>query len=132
MKPHILIIFAFFSSSVACGFSSQISPPIEVTAKQVIEDYNENLLTSDEKYGGKKLLITGTISHYGQINGIVGVYLKGDLKNESTVICLIDKTSQPDIYNKLKQGVNGTFEGIGEPKKDEKSIFIKNCMFKGF
>lgn len=107
-----------------------MSPSIEVTATQLISDYNKNSLSSDQKYNGKHLIITGVVSHYAQINGVTGVYLKDNSTNDWSVVCLIENSSQPEAYSKLNQGERETFVGIGERKKDENLFFLTNCKIK--
>lgn len=41
-------------------------PPIEVTAKQLFADYDANEISADEKYKGKPVRVTGTISSIGK------------------------------------------------------------------
>lgn len=130
MKYHILIIFTFFVGLISCDSTNQTSPSIEIKATHLISDYDKNPLLSDEKYEGKNLIVTGVVSHYAQLNGVIGVYLKDDLIKDWSVVCLIDTSSQPEAYSKLNQGESKTFLGISERKKDEHLVFLTNCKIK--
>lgn len=128
MKLHTLCIFVLVFSIFGCKQLRSSSPPIELTARQLLSDYNENALSADEKYSGKTLIVTGNISHFAQLQNTVGVYLKdNNAANQWFIICFIDKSSQPDIYSKLKEGETGTFIGMLERDKDGKIIFLSDC-----
>lgn len=102
--------------------------PIAVTAVQICADYGENQIAADEKWKGKRVAVTGTISNIGK-----------DFKDDSFVTLSDGKeyslggiqagfgTGSNDVIGKLRKGqkitIEGTVEGtsvtslmLGDPK----------------
>jgi hypothetical protein len=131
MKLHILIVLILGFTLIGCKFLKRSSPPIEVSAHQLIAEYSEQSIAADKKYNGQTLIITGNINHYFQLRGIIGVYLKDEnATNKWQILCLIDTATQADAYSRLHQWETATFEGIAEPNDGDFFIRITDCKIK--
>jgi hypothetical protein len=131
MKLHILIILFFVFCWSNCSLLKQTSPPIEISATQLIAEFEEHALAADKKYKGNSLVITSFVSHYALLRGTIGVYLRGDnLESKWKILCFIDNSSHPDAFSRLKAGQSFTFTGTVEPNDGDFFIRISNCKIE--
>jgi len=54
------------TTSTQAGAPSEEVKPIAVTAQEVFTDFKANTVAAEEKYKGKKLLLTGTVKDIGK------------------------------------------------------------------
>lgn len=131
MKLHIIFLLITISLTAGCKYLKEPSLPIEISADDLAAEYKNNAVEADGKYNGQTLIVSGTISHYDVINGIIGVYLtRNESAGEWWVMCFIDKSSQPDAYAKLGRDKTITATGTGHHKKDEFSISLRDCKIE--
>lgn len=65
------------SSTASRPAAAPAPPPIEVTARQLLEDYSANEVAGDNKYKGRTLLVTGRVDEIAKdVFGSVVLYLQ--------------------------------------------------------
>lgn len=129
LKTITVIVFAI-NSLISCGVKNY-EAPIEISASELVKDYGEDTAESERKFAGQVLLISGNISHYAELNGIIGVYLeKINSGNNWQILCLIDKSSHPDSYSKIRQKRNLVFAGRSKTEIKNNFIWLENCEIK--
>lgn len=113
-----------------CNLAKRSELEIAVSVSQLIADYEENELAADKKYAGRTLILSGQTSHYAQLHGVIGVYLKSpNSASKWQIICFIDSTSNPNAYSRLGEEKDVTFIGTGESQINKFSIYINDCQF---
>jgi hypothetical protein len=98
-----------------------------VTSIQLAKDYEENTVAADQKYKGKKFVVTGTVSDINtDIMGRPYVTLRGT--NEFMAPHFSFDKSAGDQLAKLRKGVKVTLacEGAGDMAKIPMS---EDCQF---
>lgn len=99
---------------------------IEVTAEQLIKDYDDNELLADDKYKGKWLIIDGYVSNISKVLDITSVTLNnGEEFSVNEITCFFDKDNESQV-KKLEKGskvkIKGKCKGKGWNVEVEKCI----------
>lgn len=85
---------------------------VEISATALTKAYEENELAADEKYKGKTLEVSGTVSNIAETLGSYTVQLKGH-NIVLTVMCSFEESEKSNIA-KLKKGQKATLIGKGD------------------
>ncbi|HMR83963.1 MAG TPA: hypothetical protein PKE30_12565 [Niabella sp.] len=86
-------------------------PVIEVTAKQLVADYNANEVSADNKYKGKQLKITGVVESINKdFTNDIYLIIKGGDELFSDVHAYFDDA---EAAAKISKGQKITFTGVG-------------------
>lgn len=126
--PICMLCIIFISERV-------LNPPMDVTPRDIVEDYVQNESLAELKYKNKKILITGKLIDKGQFSDTTD-YLSLCLCEKSergkvySVLVYVDKTDI-DIVNKLRIGDFIIAEGrclgrVPQKKFNDVSIHIKS------
>lgn len=133
MILHRFLIILFLSlliSWICCCQKKIIEPTGKVSAAQIFIDYDRNASAADSFYIGKTFILSGKVSHYAELHGEVGIYLKSEgLKSDWIMLCVIDKKDASDIYSRLREEKELTFIGTINRKSDGSFINLTNCRF---
>lgn len=101
---------------------------IKVTAKQLMDDYDNNELKADEKYKGKLLTVTGKVSEVRKSWGNTIVDIGTGAVFEWDINCYMSK-DQTDRAAQLDKGdtvtITGTCDGLSFL-----SVTMKDCYFE--
>lgn len=100
-------------------------PPVTVTAVQLFNDYDANEVAADEKFKGKRLLVTGTVQSIdkGAFNNIV-ISLR--TPNEFMAVHASFDNEHEKMAASLKKGVKVNWICDGEGRIIGSPI-LKNC-----
>ena len=110
------------TEEVATNAASNASV-IDVTATQLFKDYDANEVNADDKYKGKVLRVTGTISTIGK-DILDTPYIAFATSNEiMSVQCMFDDTG---ILGSLRKGQKLTVRCKGDGKLG--NVILRGCM----
>ena len=103
---------------------------IEVTAKDMLQEYDENEVKADEKYRDKLVTVTGKINDVGK-DILDDAYVSvgtGDEYEFTTVQCYFSDEGELEKVGDLKKGeeitLTGTCDGLSM------NILLKDCVLK--
>lgn len=123
MKYRISIMTFLLVFLVSCS-SIKTSPPIKVSATELISEYERDSVAADKKYTGQTLIITGRVSNFVQLQDTLGIYLKSDVSESKwEIICFIDNVSNSDPFSQIRSG-NGIITIIGKSRRKSDNTFI--------
>lgn len=97
----------------------------EVTANQLYSAYNDNEISADDKYKGKKIAVTGRVSEISEVLGSISVDLQtGDGIGWTKISCTMKNR---DAVSKLKKGREITIIGVCDGLTLNISIDLDDC-----
>ena len=116
------------STGASAAAAAPAEPPVEVKGSTLAKDYEENTVAADQKYKGKRLLITGVITDIStDFTGDPYVVVRGT--NDSMGPQLQFKKADLDQLASLKKGatIKALCTGNGDIAK---SPMNKNCALQ--
>ncbi len=96
-----VLVFALKQFNRPLSDIQNTSPDIEITANQLVHDYQENEMKASDKYNNKIIQVTGIIKNFSTANGNMVINLES--KDDSGVICEMIPQANKDSL-KLKKG----------------------------
>lgn len=108
--------------------ASSTEKPIQVQAKALTKEYDDNELAADQKYKGKTLEVSGKVSNIAETLGQITAQLEGHTFTKS-VMCSFD-ASEKDNVMKLKKGQIAVFVGTGDGSTGGLYVGLQNCKIK--
>lgn len=100
----------------------------QITAAQLIEDYQANEIKADSMYKGKTFEITGTVYSISEVLGSLSVRLSDEEFAVNTVRLSLKESDKPKVAE-LEKGqtitVKGLIKGLGLDVEIEKVKFIE-------
>lgn len=105
------------------------APAVEVTARQLVADYDKNEIAADTKYKGHTLEVTGTVQSVGKdFLDVPYVSLASD-NAIFGVQCYLnqDDAATVEEASKLTKGAKVTMRGEDVSKLG--NVMLKNCVF---
>lgn len=107
----------------------------EYTAKELMSEYEANVVNADKEYNDVVMVVTGTVSSIGKTNGDKNLTVILDSGTYFSGVQLNFKTSQEDSVAALREG--DTVKAIGKCTGqsgtvllviDGKNVMIENCL----
>lgn len=121
-KPTASTVSASVERSEPTKTENPQIPVIEVTAKQLVQDYNANEVSADNKYKGKQLKITGVVKSINKdFTDDIYLIIKGEDELFSDVHAYFDDA---EAAAKISKGQKITFTGVGS------GFIIKDVIIK--
>lgn len=105
--------------------NTQAAKPISISAKELTRAYDENELAADQKYKGKLLSVSGTVSSIAETLGNVTVQLEGHEFMQS-VMCSFEEEQKANVA-RLKKGQPIKLLGTGDGKTLGLYVGLEEC-----
>jgi hypothetical protein len=102
-------------------------PTIAISSTDLVKAYKENELAADEKYQGRKLEVSGKISHIATVLGSIQVDLEG--KDYTPVKCSFPEERKAEVV-KLKTGQRVVVTGTGDGMTSTLYVGLDDCSIK--
>ncbi len=138
----ILSVFflVFFICVIAIGGSDEPAPSnvanntssyeIEVTAKELADEFNDNEIRANQNYKGKIAKISGEISDIGEVLGQTYVVLSNEDESFSNFVDVQCFFKDKDEINKIAQKNKGDkVTIIGKIDGKSLNVSVQNCKF---
>lgn len=138
----ILSVFflVFFICVIAIGGSDEPAPrqveqkeqeyEIEVTAKELADEFNDNEIRANQNYKGKIAKISGEISDIGEVLGQTYVVLSNEDESFSNFVDVQCFFKDKDEINKIAQKNKGDkVTIIGKIDGKSLNVSVQNCKF---
>lgn len=107
--------------------------PLEITAQELIDAYEENQLSADEKYEDEKMAVTGFVEDIGEnIIGQLYVTLNnGEDTSFSVVQCFLDRYNDDSMAKAKKLKIGDKITILGECEgKGTFHVQLSGCTIK--
>ncbi len=103
---------------------------IEVTAKELADEFNDNEIRANQNYKGKIAKISGEISDIGEVLGQTYVVLSNEDESFSNFVDVQCFFKDKDEINKIAQKNKGDkVVIIGKIEGKSLNVSVKNCRF---
>jgi hypothetical protein len=115
------------SEQVSDQSTSQASsePAIEITAVQLLEEYNNNKFAADEKYRGKVLVVTGMVTTIGQVLNPYVTIASESGYDIISVQCEFDRSQKGELA-KFGKGTKLKIKGVC--KGEFVNVMLEDCQ----
>jgi hypothetical protein len=128
IKIGLILVLTLNFVLIECGTAKNSAPPIEISAAQLISDFEKDELSAKDKYAGQSIILSGKRSHFAVLRNTTYVYFKStDATSKWIIICAIDMDSHPNDHPKIDRGVHGKYLGLIKPDTDKLIISINDC-----
>jgi len=125
-------LFLFAGAAIAACSSEVGEPTLDVDAKKLVEDYEDNEIGADEQYKGKVARIKGKVESISKgVLGDLSITLRATLLFGGDVVCEFND-SQADALSKLKPGQWVTVVGriTGRTLNSAKDVSVEDCRIE--